>query len=205
MSSSKAASAQDVASHLRQALTSGDSSLAACRPILATFALKSTPEQVSELEEYLQEIIPSVDQHPHSDVRQFSTFIDALHILLRVLPPESIITTWFDLVLRSAFRSAGLSRESVRQAKELVLHGLSDAEGRKTRSFRRMLVDLYLHDVSNIESSKDDVIEHVGLDPAEQMRQKCWKANLEETLLADAIQRPEVRWCTLLPFLAFSY
>ena len=183
------ASAQDIASLLRQALTSGDSTLSGCRPLIATFALKSSPEMVSELEEYLQEISMSIDQ---SDIPRFAGFLDALHLLIRVLSPSSIITAWFDIVLRSAFRTPKLPRDSVRQAKELVLHGLSDESHPKTKNFRRMLIDLYLLDVHN-ESSKDDVMEHVALDPAEQQRQRCWKTNLEETLLADSIQRPKVR------------
>ncbi|KAG8933897.1 hypothetical protein FRC01_006511 [Tulasnella sp. 417] len=181
---------QEIATRMRQALTGGgDPTLSSCLPLVTQFSKSQpSPESVAELEEYLQEI--STSSIDVNNTPQFAGFVSTLHALLPVLPPSSVITTWFDLVLRSSFRTPKLSRQSVREAKELVLHGLSDDAHPKTVSFRRMLVDLYLLDVIN-ESSKEDVIEHMAMDQAEQERQRCWKANLEETLLADAIQRPK--------------
>ncbi|KAG8898751.1 hypothetical protein FRB99_007182 [Tulasnella sp. 403] len=185
----KIPTAADVASRMRESLTSGDPTLVGCRPLVATFIPNSTPEGVSELEEYLQEIyMSSIDP---ADIPQFAGFIAILHQLLPILPSSSIITTWFDIVLRSSFRTPKLPRDSVRRAKELILHGLADPTHPKTLNFRRMIIDLYLLDVLH-ESSKDDVIEHVSLDSVEQEKQKCWKMNLEETLIADAVQQPKV-------------
>lgn len=191
MASSDALPPQEIATRMRQALTGGgDPTLSTCLPLVAQLSKSQpSPESVAELEEYLQEI--STSSIDVNNTLQFAGFVSTLHALLPVLPPLSVITTWFDLVLRSSFRTPKLPRQSVREAKELVLHGLSDDAHPKTASFRRMLVDLYLLDVVN-ESSKEDMIEHMAMDQAEQERQRSWKENLEETLLADAIQRPKV-------------
>ncbi|KAG8968241.1 hypothetical protein FRC05_001622 [Tulasnella sp. 425] len=190
MASSDALPPQEIATRMRQALTGGgDPTLSTFLPLVAQFSKSQpSPESVAELEEYLQEI--STSSIDVNNTLQFAGFVSTLHALLPVLPPLSVITTWFDLVLRSSFRTPKLPRQSVREAKELVLHGLSDDAHPKTASFRRMLIDLYLLDVVN-ESSKEDMIEHMAMDQAEQERQRCWKENLEETLLADAIQRPK--------------
>ncbi|KAG8983797.1 hypothetical protein FRB90_005760, partial [Tulasnella sp. 427] len=189
MTSSDTLPPHEIATRMRQALTGGDPTLSTCLPPVTQFSKSQpSPESVAELEEYLQEI--STSSIDVNNTIQFAGFISVLHALLPILPPSSVITTWFDLVLRSSFRTPKLPRPSVREAKELVLHGLSDDAHPKTASFRRMLVDLYLLDVVN-ESSKEDVMEHMAMNQAEQEKQRCWKVNLEETLLADAIQRPK--------------
>lgn len=153
------------------------------------FASESTSKDVEDLEDFLQEIyMSSIDQ---TNIPQFAGFISIMHTLLPVLPAASIITTWFDILLRASFRTPQLPRQAARRARELVLHGLDDEAHPKTASFRRMIIDLYLSGASK-DSSGDEALEDVALDHAEQQKQRCWKQNLEETLLADALRYPKV-------------
>lgn len=164
--------------------------LDACLPEVATFASKAGPDAVLELEEHLQKIfMASIDQ---SDMEQLAGFIAIVHTLLPALPAASIITTWFDIMLRASLRIPELPARAVRQARELVLRGLQDESHPKTASFRRMIIDLYLAG-TNKDSSEHDALEDVALDPSDVQKQTCWKHNIEVTLLDDAIRHPTVR------------
>ncbi|KAG8886937.1 hypothetical protein FRB98_000765 [Tulasnella sp. 332] len=178
----------NIANQIRQYVSGKDSTLAACISAAAAFASESTPKDVEDLEDLLQEIyMSSVDQ---TNIPQFAGFISTMHALLPVLPAASIITTWFDILLRVSLRTPQLPRHAARRARELVLHGLDDEAHPKTASFRRMIIDLYLSGASR-DSSGDEALEDVALDSAEQQKQRCWKQNLEETLLADAVRYPQ--------------
>ncbi|KAG8993608.1 hypothetical protein FRB94_010521 [Tulasnella sp. JGI-2019a] len=180
--------ALNVANQIRQTLSGKEPTLAVCVSTVAAFAVEATPNDVETLEDLLQEIYrASIDQ---SDIAQFASFISILHSLLPALPAASIITTWFDILLRASFRTPQLPRSSVRKARDLVLHGLDDETHPKTASFRRMIIDLYLSGASK-ESSGDEALEDVALDSAEQQKLRCWKQNLEDALLADAIRYPK--------------
>lgn len=182
--------ALNVASLIRQCIAGKDPTLAASIPLAQLFASKASAKAMEELEDRLLEIcMSSIDQ---ADIPQFAGFIAVLHALIPALPSSSIITTWFDITLRASLKTPRLPRESVRQARELVLHGLADETHPKTASFRRMLIALYLSGI-NRDSSGDDALEDVALDPAEQEKLRIWKTNLEETLLADAVHNPKVR------------
>ena len=158
-----------------------------------------------QLEDELQAIYDDVVGHalfPQADI-----FLAFLYHLRPVLPASSIISTWFDLVLRPTLREPKLPLPAVNYAKELIISALdpggnfsatdedsAEAEKQKERvgDFRRRLMDLYLLDAFN-ESSGDDVLEWAELDEEQREKKACWKANLEDVLVRVALERPQVR------------
>ncbi len=159
-----------------------------------------------QLEDDLQGIYHEVIDH--SLLSHIKAFLSVLFHLRPILPPSSIISTWFDLVLRPALREPKLPAEAVDHAKELIIAALNpgapkddageggpdpDREKKqdKIRDFRRRLMDLYLLDAHN-ESSGDDVLEWAESDDAQKERKACWKANLEDVLVRVGLQRPQV-------------
>ncbi|KAI0721023.1 Hamartin protein-domain-containing protein [Cerioporus squamosus] len=156
-----------------------------------------------ELEDELQVIYDEV--LGHAFFPQAEVFLAVLYHLRPVLPSHSIISTWFDLVLRPTLREPKLPLTVVNHAKELILYALdpgnnfsdseegsTDAEKQKERvgDFRRRLMDLYLLDAFN-ESSGEDVLEWAELSEEERERKACWKANLEDVLVRVGLQRPQ--------------
>lgn len=179
-------------------LQSIDSLVAECS------AGQDTSGSVSELEEGLLEIHLNVIDH--SVLSQLRIFLSVLYHLRPILPPLSIISTWFDLVLRPALREPKLAVEAVNHAKELIVSALhpehrirdavssdpeADKQREKVKEFRRRLMDLYLLDAYN-ESSGDDVLEWAELDDSQKERKACWKQNLEDVLVRIGLQRPQV-------------
>ncbi len=159
-----------------------------------------------ELEDELQVIYDDV--LGHAFFPQAEVFLAVLYHLRPVLPSHSIISTWFELVLRPTLREPKLPLSVVDHAKELILYALdprnnfsdseegsTDAEKQKERvgDFRRRLMDLYLLDAFN-ESSGEDVLEWAELSEEERERKACWKANLEDVLVRVGLQRPQVSY-----------
>ncbi|KAH9856954.1 hypothetical protein C2E23DRAFT_806091 [Lenzites betulinus] len=156
-----------------------------------------------QLEDELQTIYDDVVGH--ALVPQAEMFLAFLYRLRPVLPSSSIISTWFDLVLRPTLREPKLPLPAVNYAKELIISALdpgsnfsaaeedsAEVEKQKERvgDFRRRLMDLYLLDAYN-ESSGDDVLEWAELDEVQREKKACWKANLEDVLVKVALERPQ--------------
>ncbi|KAI0780854.1 Hamartin protein-domain-containing protein [Trametes elegans] len=156
-----------------------------------------------QLEDELQVIYD--DDVGHALFPQAEIFLAFLYHLRPVLPSSSIISTWFDLVLRPTLREPKLPLPAVNYAKELIISALDPgsnfsatevdpAEVEKQRErvgdFRRRLMDLYLLDAFN-ESSGDDVLEWAELDEKQREKKACWKANLEDVLVRVALERPQ--------------
>ena len=218
-----AASSTDISRQLRLLLTNSPDA-----PALSSF-LETVDALVAEclhaqnsagLLEQLEEDLQSVyhDVIDHSESSHSRIFLSVLYRLRSILPPVSIISTWFDLVLRPAIREPKLPPEAVAHAKELIVSALSpvkrvrdavsdepDKEKRreKIKEFRRRLMDLYLLDAYN-ESSGEEVLEWAELDDAQKEVKACWKANLEDVLVKIGLQRPQVGlvssvWSTFRP------
>ena len=76
-----------------------------------------------------------------SGLPQVKVILETLYHVRRILPPLSIVETWFDTVLRPALREPKLAAEAVDHAKEvivaagaiqvrqIVLRQLKDAQG----------------------------------------------------------------------------
>ncbi|KAK7693387.1 hypothetical protein QCA50_002955 [Cerrena zonata] len=154
-----------------------------------------------QVEEDLQTICNDVIDHKvTSQLEVFLTVIFHLHPLL---PPLSVISCWFDLVIRPALREPKLATPAVNHAKQLILATLDpdshsgdnwedEEKGRyreKVGDFRRRLMDFYLLDAYN-ESSSDDVLEWASLDDLTREKKACWKANLQDILVKSGLQRP---------------
>lgn len=159
----------------------------------------STPQLLTlQLEEELQAI-----HHQSSlNVRETEVFLAVLYHLSPIWPVVSIISSWFDLLLRPALREPRLSTPAVNYAKDLVVGALSsstyeEGEEGKVKDFRRRLMDLYLLDAFN-EGSGEDVMESALLSEEEKEGRRCWKANLEDVLLRFGGQRPYVRFGVFL-------
>lgn len=200
----------DIARQLRLLLTNSPEapSLPSFLETVDLFVTEATESQdlVEQLEEDLQTIYHELIDHSVSS--QIKIFLSVLYHLRPILPPVSLISTWFDLVLRPALREPKLPVEAVTHAKELIVSALTpvkheehdansdeqpDKEKRqeKVRDFRRRLMDLYLLDAFN-ESSGEDVLEWAELDDAQKERKACWKANLEDVLVRLGLQQPQV-------------
>ncbi|KAJ7905364.1 hypothetical protein B0H14DRAFT_2659988 [Mycena olivaceomarginata] len=151
----------------------------------------SEPEiLVFQLEEQLHQLHGDVVDH--TSLHHTQVFLAVLHHLLPILPAISIISSWFDLVLRPALREPKLPVPAVNHAKELIVSALRKDDDRypeKIAEFRCRLLDLYLLDAFN-EGSGDDVIEWAELDDLQREKKTRWKSNLEEILLKYGQERP---------------
>ncbi|KAJ7136538.1 pyrroline-5-carboxylate reductase dimerization-domain-containing protein [Mycena crocata] len=146
---------------------------------------------VFQLEEQLHQIHGDVVDH--ASLRHTQVFLAVLHHLRPILPSVSIISSWFDLVLRPALREPKLPAPALNHAKELVVSALRKDDNRyadKVADFRRRLLDLYLLDAFN-EGSGVDVLEWAELDAPQREKKTRWKANLEDILLKSGQERPE--------------
>ena len=173
---------------------------------VTAFVSSHDADSLAQLEDELQQICIEIIDHSIY-YSQIKIFLAVLYHLLPILPPSSIISTWFDLVLRPALREPKLPAEAVNHAKELILSALNPvpaAEDEKERAdkerdkghdrirdFRRRLMDLYLLDAYN-ESSGNDVLEWAESDDTQKERTACWKANLEDVLVRLGMLRPQV-------------
>lgn len=192
---------------LRLALESSSDALPAkeLNARVETFAKeRPDPALLQQLEDELQAIYDDV--LGHFIISQAEIFLAFIYHLRTVLPSCSIISTWFDLVLRPTLREPRLSPPAVEYAKGLILTALDpdrnlpdagdgsvDLDKMKERvgDFRRRLMDFYLLDAFN-ESSGDDVLEWADLSLEEREKKGCWKANLEDILVRVGLERPKV-------------
>lgn len=158
-----------------------------------------------QVEEDLQRVCNDVIDHKVTS--QLEAFLSVIFHLHPLLPPLSVISCWFELVIRPALREPKLATPAVNHAKELILATLDfslqeeeeenweDEEKGKHKdrvdSFRRRLMDYYLLDAYN-ESSSDDVLEWARLDDLTREKKACWKANLQDILVKSGLQRPKV-------------
>lgn len=199
----------DVSRQLRLILSSPDAaSLEELLELVDAFVLDSSASSnpgapIAHLEDELQAICN--DAIDHATLAHAEIFLAVLYHLLPVLPPTSLISTWFDLALRPALREPKLPPAAVDYAKQLIIaacgnaphdgymESSTDRDKRKEKvgEFRRRLMDLYLLDAFN-ESSGDDILEWAELDEEQRDRKACWKANLEDVLVKFGIEKPHV-------------
>lgn len=149
-------------------------------------------EQVKFVEE-LQDIYHS-SVNP-SSLSQLEIFVEVLFHSRHIMPCSSLISTWFDLVLRPALREPRLPTPVVGHAKDLIIRALleTDVECEKVRELRKRLVHLYLLDVYN-ESSGSDLLQLAYLGEREREKLNWWKDTLEDTLVRFGLLRPNVRY-----------
>lgn len=170
-------------------------SLAELVAFIDTLALTASPDVAADIEEELQTIHRDVGHDLSS--RETEVFLAVLYHLRTLLPTASVITLWFDLVLRPALRQPDLPIPALDQASDLVVLALEpeeeelDIQNSKVSAFRRRLVDLYLWDAFN-DGSGDDVIARAELDKVDREKKERWKTNLENVLLKHGIKQPKV-------------
>lgn len=148
--------------------------------------------QLFRVEEELQIVYNDVVDH--SSLGHTEVFLDVLHHLRPLLPSTSIISTWFDLVLRPALREPKLPTISVTHAKELIIFAAENEDRRypeKVHEFRRRLMD-HLLDAYN-EGSGYDILEWAKLDQKQRDKRYPWKSNLEDVLVHFGLKCPAVR------------
>ncbi|KAJ7098041.1 hypothetical protein B0H15DRAFT_823860 [Mycena belliarum] len=180
---------------LRAVLESETSSLPDLLALTDEFVLEcsSCPEPellVFQLEEQLHQA--HSDLVDHASLHHTQVFLAVLSHLRPILPSVSIISSWFDLVLRPALREPKLPIPAVDHAKELVVSALRRDDNRyaeKVAEFRRRLLDLYILDAFN-EGSGDDVLEWAALDDQQRDQKSRWKSSLEQILLKSGQERP---------------
>ena len=195
-------SATDIARQVRQILE-GSSDAPSLQDIIDTiddsaseWATPSSPQAKSllaSLEDLYHQVLD------HAVFHQVEAFLTVLYHLRILIPVGSIVSTWFDLVLRPALRQPKLPTPAVRFAKELVLIGLvtfDEENTNKTKDFRRRLLDLYLLDVHS-ESSGEDALEWAELDKVSRDKRECWKSNLEDVMITFGMKCPQVGTCQI--------
>jgi hypothetical protein len=149
---------------------------------------------VHNLEDELQVIRDTLDL---KECAQTEALLSVLRRLEPVLSSTSLISTWFDLVLRPALRDPRLSHKTIALAKDLVIVALEKPDNRYPEiqgDFRRRILDLYLLDAFN-EASAEDVLEWVDLPKEQRDQRNIWKENLEDILVVFGMDHPEVRSC----------
>lgn len=147
---------------------------------------------ISNLENELQVIRDTLDL---SECAQTEDLLCVLRRLEPVLSSTSLISTWFDLALRTALREPRLSQKALTQAKHLVIIALEkpdDIHPEIQGEFRRRILDLYLLDASN-EADPEDVLEWADLPGEQRDQRRIWKENLEDILIVFGMDQPEVR------------
>ena len=162
-----------------------------------TFILECTSSPEPEILLYnLEEELQTIhrDAVDHDSREQTEIFLAVLCRLIPVISSTSLISTWFDLVLRPALRDPKLSATRISSVKELVIVGLVKVDENypaKQGEFRRHLLDLYLLDAYN-EGSGDDVLEWAELSEEQRERRRLWKSNLEDIMVQFGLEQPEV-------------
>lgn len=159
--------------------------------------------QLFRVEEELQVVYN--DAVDHTSLGHTEVFLGVLHHLRPLLSSTSIISTWFDLVLRPALREPRLSTTSVTHAKELIIFAAENEDRRypeKVHEFRRRLMD-HLLDAYN-EGSGDDILEWAKLDQKQRDKRHLWKNNLEDVLVKFGLKCPVVCVCEQLTVELFN-
>jgi hypothetical protein len=144
------------------------------------------------LEEELQAVHRDVVNHEFPE--QTGVFLAVLQHLLPVLPSTSLISAWFELVLRPALREPKLPQTAILHAQDLVIAALEKTDQEhpgKVGDFRRRILDLYLLDTYN-EGSGDDVVEWAELPQEQREKRNIWKSNLESILVRFGVEQPHV-------------
>ena len=162
------------------------------RPFLARLTSSTDcASTIARVEELLQDIYHTDVDHSTPD--HACIVVAFLHQIRKQLPAASIISTWFDLLLRPAMREPRIRKDTIDQVQDLVVGALKDskASNSKQEEFAKRLLELYLLDAPNL-SSGEEALEKVSLDRDERRRRKFWKNNLESTLLAFAVKNPAV-------------
>ncbi|KAG2078108.1 hypothetical protein BDR04DRAFT_1065222 [Suillus decipiens] len=170
---------------LEQALQAIDEFVRECA------ASKEPDVLLFRLEEELQSL------HSDTITRNSLQHTEVLLAILRRLRPLltsiSLISTWFDLVLRPALREPRLSTLAVNHAKELIISAADGTDEKyleKAAEFRRRLFDLYVLDAYN-EGSGDDLLEWAELDQEQREKRSLWKTNLEDILVKLGLRWPQ--------------
>ncbi|KAA1469542.1 hypothetical protein DENSPDRAFT_816598 [Dentipellis sp. KUC8613] len=154
----------------------------------------SSPEPevlLFHLEDELQAV--HRDVFHHEQFHQMELFLSVLYHLTPVLSPTSLISTWFELILRPALREPKLPNTAIAQAKDLVLTALKQKDenySEKQGEFRRRILDLYLLDAFN-EGSGEDMLEWADLPQAQREKRNVWKSNLEDILVKFGMDEPQ--------------
>lgn len=153
-------------------------------------------QQRHDFEEELQVIFD--EDADYSQLYHVELFLEVLLHARPIMASASIISTWFDLLLRPALREPRLSTAAIDAAKNLVLEGMEDSNQDIVVSFRRRLLDLFLLDVLN-ESSGKDILAWAELDGEQRDRNSQWKSNLKDILTTFGSQNLEVSTCIHKP------
>jgi uncharacterized coiled-coil DUF342 family protein len=154
-------------------------------------ASKEPDVSLFRLEEELQSL--HSDTITHNSLQHTEVLLAILYRLRPLLTSISLISTWFDLVLRPALREPRLSTPAVNHAKELIISAADRSDEKyseKVAEFRRRLLDLYVLDVYN-EGSGDDLLEWAELDQEQREKRSLWKFNLEDILVKSGLRRPQ--------------
>lgn len=170
---------------LEQALQAVDEFVRECA------ASKEPDVLLFRLEEELQSL--HSDTITHNSLQHTEVLLVILFRLRPLLTSISLISTWFDLVLRPALREPRLSTLAVNHAKELIISAadrIDEKYPEKVAEFRRRLLDLYVLDVYN-EGSGDDLLEWAELDQEQRGKRSLWKFNLEDILVKSGLCRPQ--------------
>ncbi|KIM62085.1 hypothetical protein SCLCIDRAFT_120575 [Scleroderma citrinum Foug A] len=163
--------------------------LSAVEEFVTLHGSSGEPDVLLQLQDELLTIHNDVD---HTLLANTEIFIDILYHLNPILSSTSIITTWFDLVLRPALRESKLPTVSVNHAKELIILAAKNVDERypdKASEFQRRLLELYLLDASMDNS--DDLLEWAVLDQKDKDKRSLWKSNLEDVLVKFGLQCPQ--------------
>ncbi|KAG1782696.1 hypothetical protein EV702DRAFT_397144 [Suillus placidus] len=170
---------------LEQALQAVDEFVRECA------ASKEPDVLLFRLEEELQSF--HSDTITHNSLQHTEVLLAILCRLRPLLTSISLISTWFDLVLRPALREPRLSTPAVNHAKELIISAADRTDEKypeKVAEFRRRLLDLYVLDAYN-EGSGDDLLEWAELDQEQREKRSLWKFNLEDVLVKSGLRRPQ--------------
>ncbi|KAL5529209.1 hypothetical protein ACEPAG_5183 [Sanghuangporus baumii] len=152
-------------------------------------ALDDDDQQRRDFEEELQNIYgEDVDFY---QLQTVEVFLDVLVHSRPILPATTVISNWFEVLIRPALRDPRLRLTAVEHAKQLVIEALEEDEQDPdmVKNFRRRLVDLFLLDAFN-ESSGKDILEWAQLDDMQKSKNIWWKDNLEEILIRHGLSRP---------------
>lgn len=143
-------------------------------------------QQRHEFEKQLQAI--HEEDADFSQLYHVELFLEVLSHARPIMAPATLISTWFDVLLRPALREPRLSIIAVEAAKNLVLEAMEDSGQEIVVSFRRHLVDLFLLDVLN-ESSGQDILEWAQLNGEQRDIKSQWKENLKDILISYGARR----------------
>lgn len=159
--------------------------------ILEISSANDDGQQRHDFEEELQVIFD--EDVDYSEIRHRELFLEVLLHARPIMAPITLISTWFDLLLRPALREPRLSVVAVEAAKSLILDSMEDSNEAIVISFRRRLLDLFLLDGLN-ESSGKDILEWAQMDGDQRSRNSQWKLNLKDILVTFGLRKPEVSY-----------